>query len=94
MTGLLRATAFEYEVTDFDFDPPEFFQGEDPPPPGGSCDPSFPIHFPDHPGFGAVSAVGVPLRAMPDPSGLVSGDSSKKDLCVWSNTRVPKMRKW
>jgi hypothetical protein len=66
--------AFEDEVSDFDFVPPEFFQGEDSSLPGGGCDLSFPIHFPDHPGFGAVSAVGVPLRAMPDPGGLVSGD--------------------
>ena len=67
------------EVSDFDLTPPEFFQCD-------VDDPFSPVHFPDHPGFGAPSAVGIPLRTMPGPVGLASEDFSAEKMFLLKST--------
>ncbi len=58
--------SFDDEVSDFALDPPDPFLDDEFSQPV-SEDPILPVHSPDHPNFGAVSSIAVPIRPMPGP---------------------------
>jgi hypothetical protein len=72
---------FSDEISGFELTPPAQLPDVSS---AAKVDPYFPIQFPDHPSFGGVSTVPVPIRSMPDalplpptfvPAGPSSGDT-------------------